>query len=497
MSEFAPGVGVVADRRLHPATLVSRTLRVIPEAAGGMAAYGALIARADLARVLLMILAGILFAGIAAFLSWWRFRYGVGEREIVIESGVISRKRRVIPFERVQDIAIEQRLLARLFGTAHVKIETGGSAADEGHLDSITLADAHALRDIVRGRKAAEAAAEAEAEGVKQDAAEPVLFEMGLGRVLFSGLFNFSVVFVAAIFAVLQNGEELGLIEPTDFALKSADMPVRMWVIASLVTLGAVLLLGMAAGVIRTLARDYGFRLTRAAAGLRRRRGLITLSEAVIPVRRMQVARIESGFIARALGWYSLDFQTLGADARGRGAQAAAPFARIEEVRPILAETGFPEPGEEAAWRRAPRRSIVRRALFPAIGAAAALAAAFALAAEAGVGAVLLLLLALAAPLRWTRHRHLVGDEALFVAGGVIKHRVRIMPFARAQAIEIRATPFQRLLRLASIRVDTAGAPNTRGLAIVDLDAAEAAALAERLLALFQERRRIERAARS
>jgi putative membrane protein len=494
VSEAIPAGDIVADRRLHPATLVSRTLRVIPEAAGGMAAYGALIARADFGRVLLMILAGILFAGIAAFLGWWRFRYGVGEREIVIESGVISRKRRVIPFERVQDIAIEQRLLARLFGTAHVKIETGGSAADEGHLDSIALDEAHALRDIVRGRKAGEAAP---TPGETRDAPEPLLFEMGLGRVLFSGLFNFSVVFVAAIFAVLQNAEELGLIEPTDFALKSAGIPVRIWVVATLVTLGAVLLLGMAAGVVRTLARDYGFRLTRAASGLRRRRGLVTLSEAVIPIRRMQVARIESGIIARALGWYSLDFQTLGADARGRGAQAAAPFARIEEVRPILAETGFPEPGDEAAWQRAPRRSIVRRALFPAIGAAAALAGAFALAAEAGAGAAVLLLLALAAPLRWTRHRHLIGDEALFVAGGVMKHRVRIMPFARAQAIEISATPFQRLLRLASLRVDTAGAPNARGIAIVDLDAADAAAVAERLLALFQARRRAERAQRN
>ena len=185
--------GTVADRRLHPATLVSRTLRVIPEAAGGMAAYGALIARAEIGRVLAMVALGIVFAGLAALLSWWRFRYGVGAREIVIESGVISRKRRVIPFERVQDIAIEQRLLARLCGMAHVKIETGGSAADEGHLDSISLADAQRLRDIIRGR--ADAAGAAAETG--DEAAEPLLFSMDLGRVLFSGLFNFSIVFVA------------------------------------------------------------------------------------------------------------------------------------------------------------------------------------------------------------------------------------------------------------------------------------------------------------
>ncbi|HEX9932210.1 MAG TPA: PH domain-containing protein, partial [Allosphingosinicella sp.] len=174
--------GVVADRRLHPATLVSRTLRVIPEAAGGMAAYGALIARAELRQIAAMALVGIAVAGIAALLSWWRFRYGVGEREIVIESGVVRRQRRVIPFERVQDIAIERRLLARMFGTAHVKIETGGAKADEGHLDSIALADAFALRDVIRGARTADGAGEAAGE-----AEEPLLFAMDVPRVLFSG----------------------------------------------------------------------------------------------------------------------------------------------------------------------------------------------------------------------------------------------------------------------------------------------------------------------
>src|SRR3712207_8564933 len=58
-----------------------------------------------------------------SLLSWLRFRYGFGERDIVIQSGVLNRQRRVIPFDRVQDIDIEQRFLARLFGAAKVRSE--------------------------------------------------------------------------------------------------------------------------------------------------------------------------------------------------------------------------------------------------------------------------------------------------------------------------------------------------------------------------------------
>ena len=119
-------------RRLHPATLITRSLRVLPQMLAGGAGYAALIQREGFARILLFAGLAAAVGVVVALLSWWRFRYTVGAGEIIIESGILHRQRRVIPFERVQDIAIERPLLARLFETARVKIETGGSAADEG-----------------------------------------------------------------------------------------------------------------------------------------------------------------------------------------------------------------------------------------------------------------------------------------------------------------------------------------------------------------------------
>ena len=473
----------VADRRLHPTTLISRTLRIIPEAVGGMAAYGVVIARAELGRVLILAAFGLIVAGVAGFLMWWRFRYGVGERDIVIEAGVFSRKRRVIPFERVQDIAIEQRLLARLFGTARVRIETGGASADEGHLDSIALADAHRLRDIVRGRSAA-------GEAPDRDEDEPVLFAMAPGRVLFSGLFNFSLVFVAGIFAALQYADELGVYDPKELMLPFEREGRKTWLVASLYLLPVLVLLGFTAGVLRTFARDFGFRLTRTAAGLRRRRGLFTLSEAVIPIRRIQLAAIESGFVARALGWHRLAFQTLGADPREQGLQTAAPFARTDELSPILAEAGYRDAGTVGGWDRGPRRSILRRAFVPLLGTAATLAAALVSEPLAGVATGLLLLAVALSPLRWSRHAHATSEEAFLVTEGVLRRRLRIMPFARAQSIDVLRSPLQRLLGLATVAVDTAGASRLHPHAAVDLDRAQAEALAARLLELARGARR-------
>ena len=477
--------GAATVRRLHPATLLARSLQVVPQMLGGGAAYAAVIAREGWSRVLLFAAVAGLIGLVMTLIYWWRFRYTVGDREIVIESGLMRRTRRVIPYDRVQDIAVERPLLARLFGTAKVKIETGGSAADEGNLDMIGLAEANALRDHIRRGAAAAETARAPSER------EPVLFELGFGRLLYSGLFNFSLIFLAAIFALLQYLDEFGFFDMSEwFTRERAGAAAgAVGLQASLMLLGLLLLLGIVAGVARTVAKDFGFRLTRSESGLRRRRGLFTLTEVVIPIRRTQVALIESGPVARLLGWYRLSFQTLGADTREGGVQVVAPFARMAELLPILAEAGFAPPPPRSDFVHVPRRALVRWAGLPLLlGGALAIAAA-AIEARLGFVAALLLAIALAGTLRWRRHAYALGADALFVTDGVLRRRLWTIPFARTQTISVSRGPLQRALRLGTLLVDTAGASPMRAPEIHDLESIQADALADRLLDLFRQAR--------
>ena len=492
------------SRRLHPATLIVRWLRIVPQMLGGGAAYGFATAREAPGRILLFVGIGALIGVAVALLAWWRFRYTVGPGEIVIESGIVRRQRRVIPYDRVQDVAIERRLLARLFGTAKVRIETGGSGADEGNLDMISLADAYALRDRLRRIPPRQGEGDHAKHGggagtaVERQDAEPVLFELTLGRLLYSGLFNFSLLFLAAIFAVAQNLEQIGVVSIEDWLTPERAESARGYfnVRLALLLVPLLVLLGLVSGIARTVARDYGFRLTRTETGLRRRRGLFTLSEVVIPLRRTQVAVIVSGPVARWLGWYSLSFETLGADLKEGGVQVAAPFARMEEILPILAEAGFPAPPPRAAFAHAPRRALLRWAGQYLVVGLVAGAVALAVEPWAGVAAGLMLLLAVYGLLHWRKHSHALDERALFVSHGLLNRRLSVIPFERTQTISLWRGPLQRRLRLATLLVDTAGAPLMRAPEIVDLDGGEAEALSDRLLSLFYEARARTRATR-
>jgi putative membrane protein len=474
-----------AARRLHPATLAARWLKSAPQMLFGAAGLSVAARDEGISAVVLVALLVLAAAALFAGLYWWRFRYTIGEGEIVIEQGLLRRRRRVIPFDRVQDIAIEQKLLARLFGTAAVRIETGGAARDEGTLDMIALADAEALRDQLRhGARAAAEPDEAPAE-------EPLLFAMGVPRLILSGLFGFSLVFFAVITGALQQLDQFGLVNwSLWFTVERADRAAELFTARLLFGLaGLVLALGLVAGVVRAITRDYGYRLTRTRTGLRRRRGLLTLTEVVIPIRRAQVALIESGPVARALGWYRLSFQTLGADRKEGGVEVAAPFARMDEILPILAEAGFPPPPPRQALRGVPRRALLRQAAPALALAAVAAALAFLVEPWLGVAALALLAAAVTGALRWRKHAHALGETALFVSGGLFKRRTWIVPYEKTQTIRLVRGPVQRALRLSHLLLDTAGSGALVSPEMQDLDESEAEAMAEELLARFQAAR--------
>jgi putative membrane protein len=479
----------VADRRLHPATLFMRFLKKAPQFVLGLPAVIGFSSRQGIGFVLLIALLGAAASFAFALLSWFRFRYGIGARDIVIESGILHRQRRIIPFDRVQDIDIEQGLLARAFGTAKVRIETGGAAKNEGDLDAVALPEAHRIRDIVR--RAAKGAAVAEAE-VEQEAPEPVLFQMPLRRLLLAGLFNFSLLYLAAIggaFQYLQPLFERNVIDVKAWMAPARETAAAVKLAATLALLGLVLMLGVLSGIVTTVARDYGFQLTRTQSGFRRRRGLLTLSEAVIPLRRVQLAILGTGWLRKPLGWYRLDFQTLGADVQKSGYQPAAPFGRIEEIMPILAEAGMNELPAPESYTRVSVLTIPRRCLSILLPLALVTMVASLFRPLALFAFVPLLLIALLISLQWRRHRYALTERALYISEGILRQRLWILPFAKAQTFSILRSPLQRQFGLASLTVDTAGASLMRYPLIRDLEAPVADALAVRLLEEYRAAR--------
>ncbi|WP_033919328.1 PH domain-containing protein [Sphingomonas sp. 37zxx] len=472
-----------APRRLHPGTVLLGMLRQAPSTLLGLPAILAVTSEFPWGYVVGMALAATLVTGLFKWLAWRRFTYTLTGDSVVIESGLLSRNRRTIPFERVLDVDIERNLLARVFGLAKVKLETGGSGEDEGELDSVSLGEAHRLREVIRRRGVA-----VDPTPVVSAEASPIVFAMGVPRVLLWGLFNFSLVWLGVMFGALQYFDDWLGFDYTKGSFwrqmfsragMTAGWTPSAWIAAA----GVILPLGVIAGLIRTGLRDFGFTVRDEDGRYRRSRGLLTHSEVVIALRRVQLAVIDTGWVRRRLGWSRLKLQTMGGEGEA-GTPEVAPFARDAEVDRLLEPLGMVR-ADPAELTRVSRGHVWRAALRH-VGLPAVAIGIGGFVALPVLAAMPLLVPVLAvALLRRRYHRYGLSGDTLFVQRGVLARKQWIVPVHNVQVVTISRSWLQRRLGVATLNPDSAGGAILDGPSVRDIRVADAWALA----AALRERR--------
>src|SRR5690606_37968680 len=83
----------------------------------------------------------IVSLAVAGIVKWKRFEYWFEDDELRIESGLFVKKKRYIPFDRIQSLDYTEGIFHRPFGLVKVKVETAGSSSAkqaEGELTAIT-----------------------------------------------------------------------------------------------------------------------------------------------------------------------------------------------------------------------------------------------------------------------------------------------------------------------------------------------------------------------
>ncbi|MFU8875106.1 PH domain-containing protein [Micromonospora sp. SL4-19] len=379
----------------------------------------------------------VLGATVLAVISWWNTGYHVVGRELRVHEGLIWRRTRAIPLERLQAVEVVRPLLAQLTGLAELRLEVVGGGKTEAPLAYLSVAEAGALRQrllALAGRAPEAVPPAAGPTAGEQPAPGPA------GRRLHT----------------VRNADLLvsQLLTPQAFLLPFGVA----FVVAQFVTEGSWSFIAVAstltamAGVllqpIRRVLDDWSFRLDRDDDTLRVRNGLLETRVQTVPLHRVQTIGVTWPLLWRMKGWLRLRLEVAGystgeADDRNRPdrllpvGDAHVGELVVAEVLPGVRLGALPTtpPPPRARWLRPLTR--------------------------AAVGAGL--------------------DEQVFVArAGLLTRQLTVVPYARIQSVRVTQGPAQRWLRLATVHADTAGGS---GAAAPDRDLAEAWVLAAELIA--------------
>lgn len=440
-------------------------LGLATSAAGGDALSVAALALAGLA-------VGLALAGGWELARYRRFSYELGPETVDIDSGVLSRREREIPYGRIQNVDVAQNALQRLLDVAEVRIETAGGNETEASLEYVSRAEADRLQAEISRRKRATEGGETETEG----AAGEDLFVLADRELGILGLVSADFR-VLALLSVLLSGfaPAMAGIGPPGFDLLLALGPA----------VGVLALAGLwVASAVRAVLRYYGFRLSRHGDELRYDRGLLQRYNGTIPLEKVQAVTIRENPIARALGYATLVIETAGYAGGSGQVESAVPIGRRDRV---LALARSVEPFGELSLERPPKRARTRYAVRYALAVVALAAAAALVATLADVAfawylpLVLLVLVPGAAHLTWVNRGYQLEADHVVTRNGFWRRETKVVPYDRVQTVIGSQTVFQRRRRLGSVTFDTAsgGGLGSGDASAVDVDASVAGDLRE------------------
>lgn len=476
-------------RRLHVATIVIEFLRVLGQmglvivfvVAGRLMGDGG-----DSSEIWFAALGGL--GVLVAVFRYFSTRFVVYGGNLVIKTGLIQRQTRTIPLDRIQNINIKQTLVHRALGVVDLQIETAAGAGVEANLSALGAEEAEMLRRELRSETSAVGAFELPVH-------RPAIYEVPARDLAIQGLTeNRAGAIVASVlgvgFVVDDTVENLTEAAIRTFERSFGMRPEQLWILFLLAGAG-LLLVGWVFGLVWTIFRYHGFRITEEDGRIVRDFGLATKIRMAIPLPRVQTIRIDASWPRRKLGYCTIEAASAGsspnaqAEQQGAGKAALVPIIPISAM-PALVRRVFPrfDPAG-TAWRRVSPLAI-RRGFFGyfwfLLALQAMLAAGTTWWVMAGVPITIGLSLVLArARYRVTRFAH--QDGLLLSESGLWVRRMWVIPEAKIQFVFVQQSPFQARLGLGSVAVSTAGGFTGAEATVPDLPLAEAEALADALSA--------------
>ncbi len=486
----------IFEGHLHPLTLlfglwkgIRGAIPVIPLLFFGNRLMGAGI-------LILIFLSTIL----TALVRYFSFSYRIEARELITRQGILQRKQRNIPLERVQEIRIEQGVIHRLFNVVDAKIETGGGEGAEATLSVLSRAEAERLRHAVFERAAAIKAGTGQAavEAIAEPAIERrIIRRLGVKELILAGVTSNHIVSALVLAGAIWNFADD--IFPDTIYQRAAQYMVQTTrqvmaygVLRALVIVlfgfVVVFIIGAFFSMIGSIVLFYGFTFSLRGEDLQRNYGLLTRRASSLPRRRIQVLEIEEKMLRRLFGWATLRADTSGSrrenEDDNEGRDVLIPILRRREVDPLMPIFFRDFDQTQSEWRRVSKLAIRRGTIK---GGAVCLIATIALGLyRQDPGAlsllVLLPLIYLISLLRYRNLGYVMGERYFQTRRGWLGRSTHIVPVDKIQAVEIRQSPFDRRLGLATLSIDTAGQAYTGGgPEITNLPLGEAKQIAGRL----------------
>ncbi len=346
-------------KRLHPIAAIGYMGKRIKNFIFPIAAFTFSVTRDSgrpLLFALIVFLVATLFIFITSLLSWLRYTYILVQDELRIEEGIFVRKKRYIPYERIQSIDFSEGILQRLFGLVKVQIETAGeSGADEAEavLSAISKEEAQLIQEY---------AAMAKGNGTMEVKDVPEgrpIYKISTRQLLILSVTSGGVgVVISAVLAILSQVDDL-------IPFRRLASGFEKWAAPSLVLIAFIVFFGFflawVIALIGTMLKYGNFTVMKTENDLVISQGLLERRKITIPLKRIQAIRISENIVRQTLGLATVYVESAGgSSANQEGSKVTLlPIVKLNQIASII-EPAITDYHIAASFTPLPKRAMWR-----------------------------------------------------------------------------------------------------------------------------------------
>ncbi|WP_145626816.1 PH domain-containing protein [Bacillus licheniformis] len=469
-------------RRMHPAAVILNFIKGLVETVKNfIIPFGVVIFLNQSQTVkMIAIAAAVLFfiaLVVTSIIKWSKFTYRIEEDELRIEEGLINKKKRYIPIERIQTINTSAGLIQQMFKLVKLQIETasGGTEA-EVSLVAITQAEAERIQQALFERKKAaedtgtdvpvpleETAEEAE------EAEEPVMMYKMTGQELLTAASTSSGigVIISGVFAFFTQVDDffdLDWLYDRFAFLNSAGAAVIA--LAAFVALFIAWLLS----IVGMLLKYANFTVVRKEKEIVISRGLIEKQQITIPLQRIQAIKIKESLIRQPFGLAAVTIVSAGGNVLEEDKSAILfPIISKKIINQRLGEF-IPDYAPEDDLNRLPKRALRRYILRASWPVLAVVPLSILFPPWGYLSAVLIPFYWIIGYFSYRDAGWKISGSKIIMSSRFIGRTTAVIQRRRMQVFEVSRSYFQRRKQLVSIHTSTKSSVLMEKFSVADVE---------------------------
>ena len=393
---------------------------------------------------------------IGGVIKWRTFVYWFEEGELRVRYGLFVKKKRYIPFERIQSLNYHEGIFHRLFGLVKVQVETAGSKNDkpEAELTAILKSEANTIELEMQRVKVQEANFN-DLGSVITSAVEtkaPVIYQMSVRDLMVLATTSGGVgVVLSGLVAILFQFSDIIPYEAVFHELEDF-VKIGTFLVALTVIFG--LFVAWLLSVVITLVNYYEYTVRIEEEKLIITTGLLEKKQITLPLNRIQGIRIVENPVRQLIGFATVVVESAGGNGGKGGDKKIALFPLIKKVDCVqYLNVILPDSNWAPTFNRAPKRA---RAFFYRIDfvwlVPVIVVCSYFFYPYGFLSFLLVPLLILLGVWKWKTAGYMLDDKQLIMQYRLFSRITFFMDKKRIQSLQSRQTYLQKRKNIMSVK---------------------------------------------